>query len=141
MASRTSVFSGRAKFHLGLVAATVSQQVYFCRLADVSLFNVRPVTNPAGARASPHGDRAFVVANFLQREVAPRVSHAGNRIKVLLGSSGFLRKQLFVTEISTWFERHNSTDDSGKSPADQRLSNRHLVTVMCQRRSLRYEAL
>ena len=110
------------------------------KLAE-ALFNVRPVTNPAGARTGSHGDRAIIPANFFQCEVAPRVSHARNRIALLVRSSGFLGKQLFVTKISTRLERHNSADDSGESPADQRLSNRNLVTVMCQGRSLGREAL
>jgi hypothetical protein len=111
------------------------------RLAEVFPFKVRTVTNPAGARAGCHGDRAVIPANFLQCEVAPCVSHTGNRIAVLLRNSGLLGKQLFVPKISTRLERHNSTGDSGESPADQRLSNGKLVTVMGQGCRLRRDAL
>jgi hypothetical protein len=87
------------------------------RLTEVFLFKV-PVTNPAGSRTCRHGDRKLIPANLLEREIAPCVSHAGNRIVVLVQRSGFLGEQLFVAKISTRFERHNSANDSGESPTD-----------------------
>jgi len=102
----------------------------------MSLFQVGTVTNPTRPGAGRHRDRAVISADLFQCQIAPGVSHGGNRFGILLRSNRFLGEQLFVTQIFTGLKRHSSGDYSGKSTADQSLRNWDLVTVVRQGRSL-----
>jgi len=81
-------------------------------------FEVGTVTDPTGPATGRHRDRAIIPANLLQCEIAPRVSHGGNRIAILLRGDRFLCEQLFITQISARLKRHSLADNSSESAAD-----------------------
>jgi hypothetical protein len=106
-----------------------------------SLLEVRAVTDPAWSAAGGHRDWTIVPTDLVQREIAPEVRYS-RYVTELPGSSKEVgREQLFVTQISTGFEWHDSGGDSSEATADQSLSDRQLVPVMCQRCGLRGEVL
>ncbi len=84
----------------------------------MSLLQVGTVTNATRPGAGHHRDRVIISADLFQCQIAPGVSHRGNRLGILLEGNRFLGEQLFVTQISTGLKRHRSGDDSGESTAD-----------------------
>src|SRR5258706_11517112 len=93
-------------------------------------FEVGTVTDPTGPGTGRHRDRAIIPANLLQCEIAPRVSHGGNRIAILPRGDRFLWEQLFITQISSRLKRHSLADNFSESAAGLKLGHWHSITVV-----------
>ena len=72
-----------------------------------ALLEVRAVTDPSWSAAGNHRNWAIVPADLLEREIAPCIGYCRNVTAVLGSCNEFRSVQLFVTQISTRFERHN----------------------------------
>jgi hypothetical protein len=83
-----------------------------------ALLEVRAVTDPSWSAAGNHRNWKIVQADLLEREIAPGVGYGRNVTAVSGSCNEFWSEQLFVTQISTRFEWHDSGCDSSEATAD-----------------------